>query len=170
MADGLKQGSPLSPLFFILAIDPLLTQLNLIRGADSKCFADDLAIGFARWSVLLPCFHLIDAWSTTVGCAVNFDKTKFISTSANPPRNMHHFPGSWQRLEVVQSYVYLGILFGRSVDVNMAFEAPLGKFKQRLESYMANKSQYCLSGRIHIANTYLLPIFSYVCRFFLMSL
>ena len=42
MADGLKQGCPLSPLFFAIAIDPLLYCLKRIHQVEPLGFADDL--------------------------------------------------------------------------------------------------------------------------------
>ena len=46
MLDGLKQGCPLSPLLFIVSIDPLLIHLEMLQQVDEKCFADDLGVGF----------------------------------------------------------------------------------------------------------------------------
>ena len=44
MADGLKQGCPLSPVFFAVVMDPLLYCLKQIHQVEPLGFADDLSV------------------------------------------------------------------------------------------------------------------------------
>ena len=49
----------------------------------------------------------------------------------------------------------------------MVMEAALNKFHARLGSYMPARNRFSLANRVKIANTYLIPVFSYLFRFFL---
>ena len=62
-------------------IDPLLTLLEKVPEVDSKCFADDLAVGFRTWHSVKPIFSIIDSFSDASGVRVNFSKTKFLTTA-----------------------------------------------------------------------------------------
>jgi hypothetical protein len=53
MNNGLKQGCPLSPIFFLLVLDPLITHLDSLQG-DARAFCDDVAIGFTDLPTILP--------------------------------------------------------------------------------------------------------------------
>ena len=92
LKDGLKQGSPLSPIFFLLVIDPLLELLEKIPDIDPRCFADDLAVGFKLWSHIKPVFPVIDFFSRASGIKVNFSKTKFITTRDSNPDLSYYVP------------------------------------------------------------------------------
>ena len=148
MLDGLKQGCPLSPLFFILAVDPLLYHLSQVPNTVPKCFADDLAVGFRRWRDVQPVFPLIDAWSAVTGLRVNHKKTKFLTTAPEDERPdlSRVLPIHWQAVTFASSYVYLGVLFGASVDKIMVFAPALSKFQARVASFMSNILSTCLSG------------------------
>ena len=136
MLDGLKQGCPLSPLFFILAIDPLLTALSEIPGIDPRCFADDLAVGTNQEENLALALPHIRLWSEISHVRPNMQKTKVITTSPDPPVLSRILPHDWQEVQVTASYVYLGVLIGRSIDVNMVFEAALRKLEGRVAHLM----------------------------------
>jgi ribonuclease HI len=169
MDDGLKQGCPLSPLFFILAIDPLLTQLDKLPGIVSKAFADDLAAGFTQWGELYPVFLLVDLWSNATGCKANAGKTKIVSSNADTPTIADLVPPGWKDISVAEKYIYLGILVGRSVTSKEVYSRAMKKFEARVYSYMPNKLLFNMPTRVIMANTYLIPIFSYIFRFYLMN-
>lgn len=168
MMDGLKQGCPLSPLFFILVIDPLLTLLEKLPNIDPKCFADDLAVGTIKIESILPALACIRRWSGVSGCKPNIDKTKVISTALTDP-DLSFLPASWKGIQVSATYTYLGILFGKSVDVNDVYSKALDKLTGRVASYMPIQKYFSMTDRVRIANTYFIPVLSYIFRFFLMS-
>ena len=169
MLDGLKQGCPLSCLLFILAMDPLVTLLGRLPRVDPAAFADDAAVGARDPADIIPALLLVDAWSKVSRVCTNYSKTKIISTSAAPVMFTHLAPPHWRCLKYTDSYVYLGVLIGRSVDVTDVFEAAVEKFERRVSSFMSMQDRHTMAGRVRLANMYLLPIFSYLFRFFLMS-
>jgi len=171
MLDGLKQGCPLSPLFFILTIDVLLVHINRMPLVNPKCFADDLAVGFSNWRCIAPVLLAIDDWSAAAGLTPNVGKTKFISTQ--PADGIGDFskylPLKWRGIKLVGSYVYLGILIGAAIDVTMVYGAAMEKLWSRVARYIPFKSMFSLAERVRVANTYFVPILSYIHRFYVMT-
>ena len=171
MLDGLKQGCPLSPLFFILTIDVLLVHINRMPQVHPKCFADDLAVGFSNWRRIAPVLLAIDDWSAAAGLAPNVGKTKFISTqpAAGIGDFSRYLPHNWRGIELVGSYVYLGILIGAGIDVTMVYGAAMEKLLSRVARYLPFKSMFNTAERVRVANTYFVPILSYIHRFYMMT-
>ena len=169
MLDGLKQGCPLSCLLFILSIDVLLMQVNLVPSVDPRCFADDLAVGFTEWKQLAAVLCLVDEWSLAAGPVPNVAKTKFITTESGLGNYADSLPHAWREVKVVDSYVYLGVLIGASVDVTMVYDAALAKLQSRVANFMRLQSVFSLAERVRIANTYFIPVLSYLHRFYIMT-
>ena len=90
MKDGLKQGCPLSPLLFILVIDPLVTALTTLPEVHPRCFADDMAVGTEDWRAIATALPFVDAWSEVSRCLPNGRKTKLLTTSPSPPHTPRH--------------------------------------------------------------------------------
>ena len=169
MPDGLKQGCPLSSLLFILAIDPLVSVLSKVPRTDPAAFADDVAVGAEDPASLVPVLLHVDAWSRVCRCMPNVKKTKLVSTSAAPVLISHLLPLHWAKLGYVDSYVYLGVLIGRSIDVTMVYQRAVDKLVERVRSFMPMQRALTISARVRMANIYLVPILSYLFRFYLMS-
>jgi len=169
MEDGLKQGCPLSCVLFILVIDPLLTLLDDLPSVDPRCFADDTAVGTRDVRFLTPVFFMFDEWCSVSGCTVNVKKTKIISTAAHPPNVRSFVPEHWDQIAYADSYVYLGVLFGRNIDVTMVYSAALCKFEARIRSHLHLRGLLNMAARVRMANVYFVSIFSYLNKFFLMS-
>src|SRR6056300_707962 len=170
MVDGLKQGCPLSPLFFILCLDPLMYHLAQLPDVDERAFADDVALGSHEFDSFYPAFCAIDAWSAVSGCKVNVEKTKVVSTQPDFVVPRHRLPAQWASLQKADSYVYLGVLIGAAVDEEMVFGSAVAKLQARVARFVRSKDQFNLPDRVRIANVYLTPILSYLCRFFMMPL
>jgi len=67
----------------------------------------------------------------------------------------------------VHSYKYLGLPIGLHTTTTSIFAAPLAKFEARVASLVPLHTSFSTPERITIANTYLLPIFSYVCQVYI---
>ena len=90
------------------------------------------------------------------------------TTPTRPPIDLV-LPPNWDAVTYTDEYVYLGILMGNSVDATMVMEAALEKFEGRLMTYLPARTRFSMANRVRIANIYLIPIFSYLYKFFLMT-
>ena len=169
MSNGLKQGCPLSPLLFNLAIDPLLTKLSKIREADNKAYCDDIGIGSSDWEVFPEALNQISTFNKASNMASNASKTFVITTDLSPPNLKELLPSEWTSVRFTDSYKYLGVLMGPGVDVNKVFQDAWYKLEGRVARYMPLKSFYNTQNRVIIANAFLSSIFSYLFRFYMMG-
>lgn len=89
---GVKQGDPLSPLFFNRAIEPFLHTLDrlgsvfIVKGSDVKslAFADDLVL-------------LSDTWGGTSNNLALFEKFYYMTGLQVNPKKWHRFSISCKR-------------------------------------------------------------------------
>jgi ribonuclease HI/exonuclease III len=169
--DGLKQGCPLAPLLFVLVIDPLLYHLSLIRGMAPEAFADDLAVVFHDPRTLTAVTRELDRFTQASGIKANRDKTVLLTTvdEEAEKRALGILPAAWKDVRVSECERYLGTYLGTEVTVNSVFEGAWGKLKERVAKFLPYKSFFTLQGRIDIANSFLIPLFSFLFRFYMMT-
>ena len=165
---GIKQGCPLSPLLFILAMDVLITALRCIKGLDIKAFADDIGIGTRNLTESVNRIaRIFDAFSEASGLFLNGSKTKIVSNSPPSEAEKIYLKNSrWSQVEFVAKGTYLGMVIGRNLWNDHAWEKALEKFRGRCRLYAPLHACFSLAKRVFIANTYLLSIFSYIWRFY----
>ena len=169
MTNGLKQGCPLSPILFNLALDPLLSHLNLIPEIDVKAYCDDIGIGFRDWQVIPNALHHLSAFNNATGMTSNTKKTFFITTDPSPIPLTHVLPQDWRNIRITTKYKYLGIWFGNNITINDIFSDAWDKLSQRVAKYMPYKSHYNTQNRVIISNSFLSSIFSYLFHFYVMG-
>ncbi len=88
---GVKQGDPLSPLLFNLAVDPLLYALERhgkgfdIKGASitSLAFADDLVLLSSSWHGMARNLAILEQFCEATGLKVNPKKCHFFMIRAS---------------------------------------------------------------------------------------
>ena len=166
---GVKQGCPLSPSLFILVMDVIIDMLTATTGADVKCFADDLAIGAENLHQYLPtikqCFKI---FGDATGLRINPTKSAIVPTGGASSLREYLESVGWGDMQVLDQVMYLGVPIGRAVTLDTVFKQPHAKLVSRLTKFSKVKHKYSLQDRVLIWNVWLLPIMSYVCKFFVM--
>ena len=166
---GVKQGCPLSPSLFILVMDVIIDMLASTTGADVKCFADDLAIGAKNLHHYLPtiknCFKI---FGDATGLRINPTKSAILPTGGASSLKDYLVEVGWGEMQVLDQAMYLGVPIGRAVTLDTVFKQPHAKLVNRLTKFCKVKHKYSLQERVLIWNVWILPIMSYVCKFFVM--
>jgi len=170
---GVKQGCPLSPLLFILCYDILQFKLSPLDNIKVKAAADDLAIETDTLDDAIRAFPVIDSFTTASGLGINRDKTVILSAKDHnkvnfAPAIKRLQESSWPLVKFADSHKYLGILFGRAIQVEDIYAAPAKKALERARSFGAAISKMDTQRRILTFNVFITPIFSFVQQFYIM--
>ena len=163
---GVKQGCPLSPLLFILIIDPTLVKIRM-AGSHPWAYCDDIAVKVLSLSQLEKILDAIISMSAPTNLHVNPIKTRVLPTSEGNESNWTHTTGL--TLSYVHAYKYLGFWIGSNVKTSFVFKEALEKMEARAESYHTIKNSLTVQQRILIANIFLFPILYYLASLYLLS-
>uniref|UniRef100_A0A3Q3MZ22 Reverse transcriptase domain-containing protein n=1 Tax=Mastacembelus armatus TaxID=205130 RepID=A0A3Q3MZ22_9TELE len=119
---GVKQGDPLSPLLFNLAIDPLVRKLEEIgsgykteegRSISSLAFADDLVVLSDSWKGMAKNLAILDTFSELTGLRTNPAKCHgFMISKAGPKKQVSPWSLKDTPIHMVaahESVKYLGV-------------------------------------------------------------
>lgn len=121
---GVRQGSVLSPLLFLIFIDDLAQELSVVPGVSlptcslsSLLYADDIAILADDEAALQRALDIVGAWASrwrmTIGTGPR--KTAVMRFLHGPQEGMSPFVLAGRRLPWVSEYKYLGVTIDRGL-------------------------------------------------------
>ena len=166
---GVKQGCPLSPLIFAIVVDPLLQYITKFTKCTPCAHADDLALAVTKKQYLKAALHLTDCFSKASGAQQNYSKTAIVT--AKPDEELDSWiknDSGWPLLQIVNKYVYLGVLMGRNVileDISKAID----KLVKRSVKYRGVVRLLSHAKRVLIYNVFVISILSCLTNFFLLK-
>lgn len=166
---GCPQGSPLSPLLFILAIEPLAIAIrsnNLIKGITIgkkehriALFADDVVLFLSQLNTSLPALlDIIRQFGSLSGYKVNTTKSSLmlLKEDHNPIKQ------SLFTFKISSGFTYLGIKIVPLLEdiVSINYKTIIDETSKHLDRW--SSFPISLIGRINIIKMNLLPKFLYV--------
>ena len=169
---GVKQGCPLSPLLFALAIDPLLSQLDSNPDLHPRAFADDIGIYSTRLESILEVKASCDRFTRGTGLRLSHDKSMLLPNQPLTRADRDTIADSnWSVLKTTDRALYLGALFGSGhsgdFDTYSIYECVVRKVLRRIKLLNPLTRSLSVGKRILVANTYIIPILGYLFNFFL---
>lgn len=171
---GIRQGDPLSPFLFIIAMEGLNVALKtacnkgLFRGVQlpnlgpsiSNLFYADDAIFMGDWEInnirnlskILRCFH------ATSGLQVNFHKSKLFGIGTS-----HNQASQWARsLGCVAGslpFIYLGVPVGANMSHKKHWQPVIDRFSNKLSGWKARNLYF--GGRLTLVKSVLSSLPTY---------
>jgi len=165
---GVKQGCPLSPLLFNITLDYLLLTLQPViekqKPGIISAFADDIAICFSDPTCLPQVINKLQTYQIISNASLNIKKCSIIGTDDEALSQLHNPLG----IPITSSYKYLGLPIGRRTNIYNILEEARKKL-HNVASHI-KKLHLPLADRFIAINTYLIPIFSYIMRYYLLPL
>lgn len=169
IARGCPQGSPLSPLLFILAIEPLAIAVRshnhmqgiTMGGKEHKIalFADDVVLFLKQLNTSIPALlDQINQFGIISGYKVNTSKSSLLLLNkASCPNTSHLFS-----LKISPSFTYLGIKIVPQLEniISTNYNAIMESTSKDLERWLS--LPISLIGRINILKMNILPKFLYL--------
>lgn len=174
---GVRQGCPASPTIFNIFVNDILDGFDVnglgvsVPGLQSRVsgllFADDLVIMAPTRSRLVRMLQQLDIWAERNEMSFGIAKCGVMGVGHHFMTRLHREPDRWQlngeRVPIVDSYTYLGLLFNSNLDLKVmsADRASKGwKVFHALRPVLSS-SRIPLAMRLHMLKYILVPTLSF---------
>lgn len=163
---GTRQGDPLSPLLYIIYLEPFLSSLEndpLFRGASLPdgstipfvAYADDCTILGRDLQDIQRVEYWMSTFTTATGSTFNLNKCELILLNIRPPP----ISSFTTITEFHQPFKILGCEFNLDLDPMITLNGPIQKFENTLTLW--KKSSLSLTGKVVVVKSYALPILNF---------
>ena len=160
---GFRQGGPLSAMLFVLVADPFLESLVGLEGVeDGFGFCDDWQAIMSDIASASSVRRLVEEFELVSGLMIHRTKTVWLTTRPLNAAEAAQLRAAWPGANLVDKQTVLGTPLGRHVPITEFCAKPLRTLFERIAVY--RKLKLSLGMRMLVANTFLLPCFSYVGR------
>ncbi len=175
---GVRQGCPTSPLLFNIYINDILDKIipvevqGINNGLSGLMFADDTVILAESYSDISEKLNSINEWMIDNAMEVNPSKCGIMEIKLSPdqiPIEPLYFNG--EVIPKVDKYVYLGIEFNDTLDIDLMSKYRLGKGKDTLYGLTATlrNIRVPLEYRVMLIKSILIPTIHYGSEIFGMN-
>jgi len=157
---GVLQGDPLSPLLFVLALEPLCTALRNhthlgIRVGNTthvtSCFADDSQIFAANAAAHRAQPALVNHFYVFSSFKLNVEKTQLLTHAPLPP------PLEARAVQPTAPVKSLGILVAPNLPASSRIDHALGRFRDRLLLWLHKTTSLAPAGQAPLSGSRLGP-------------
>ena len=173
LSRGVRQGCPLSPILYILAIEPLaaairadkrIRGLKLPAGVEVKLsmYADDATLILSDDRSIVKCFQLVNRYERASGASLNPQKTKGVFLGRHKYRLDGPVDINWGT-----SVKIIGIPFGYGDSVKKAWEEKLKELQSCINQWQ--DCDFTMKGRVTVTNNHILSKIWYLAQILLPS-
>ena len=166
---SVRQGCPLSPLLYVLALEPLLRRLRdrttnpALRGvpfagpltARVSAFADDITVFVSRRLDIKAVKKAVSEYERIAGAKVNFDKSEGLRLGAWRGSNTLPGPFRWSDVPVR----ILGVWFGPDLQLKRNWLEIQAKVNAQVGIWLSRRLS--LKGRAEACAVYVFPLILY---------